>query len=199
MVNKNRLNHILCSCSYNHVHVCCCLNGPNPASFLFIFVLLSHCKDKYSTMTINDKSVDGVLESRTRGSRMESADESTELWKYPIMYMFDQSYICSTIVKLQCCQHHTQRTFPVSTYHTRVINYNHNMSIRLATGSIVQQDYFSRRNPESKEGQWKWNRLWSDHFRGHEFESSHEQFLLIANLNESNQWTSRTMRKPKYN
>ena len=41
------------------------LNGPNPASFLFIFVLFSHCKDNYSTnLTINDKSVDGVLGSR---------------------------------------------------------------------------------------------------------------------------------------
>ena len=43
-------------------------NGPNPASFLFIFVLFSHCKVNYSTnLTINDKSVDGVHESRTQG------------------------------------------------------------------------------------------------------------------------------------
>ena len=36
------------------------LNGPNPASFLFIFVLFSHCKDNYSTnLTINHKSIDG--------------------------------------------------------------------------------------------------------------------------------------------
>ena len=48
------------------------LNGLNPVSFLFIFVLFSHFKDKYSTnLTINDKSPDGVLGSRTR--RMESA------------------------------------------------------------------------------------------------------------------------------
>ena len=39
-------------------------NGPNQASFLFIFVLFSLCKDKYRTnLTINDKSVDGVLGS----------------------------------------------------------------------------------------------------------------------------------------
>ena len=54
------------------------LNGPNPASFLFIFVLFSHCMDKYSTnLTINEKSVDDMLGSRTRGGRMEGAEEST--------------------------------------------------------------------------------------------------------------------------
>ena len=57
---------------------------PNPPSFLFIFVLFSHCKEKYSTnLTVNDKSVDGGLGSRTWGGRMESADESTELWRHP--------------------------------------------------------------------------------------------------------------------
>ena len=34
-------------------------------------------------MTINDKNVDGVLGSRTQGCRMESTDESTELWRHP--------------------------------------------------------------------------------------------------------------------
>ena len=56
-------------------------NGPNPASFLFI-LFFSH--DKYSTnLTINDKSIDGVLGTRTRGGRMVGADESTELWRHP--------------------------------------------------------------------------------------------------------------------
>ena len=33
------------------------LNGPNRDSFLFIFVLFSHCKDKYNTnLIINDKA-----------------------------------------------------------------------------------------------------------------------------------------------
>ena len=40
----------------------------------------SFLHDKYSTITINDKSFDGVLGTRTRGSRMVGADESTELW-----------------------------------------------------------------------------------------------------------------------
>ena len=40
--------------------------------------------DKFSTnLTINDKSVDGMLGSQTRGGRMEGADESTELWVLP--------------------------------------------------------------------------------------------------------------------
>ena len=42
------------------------------------FLLFSH--DKYSTnFTINDKGVDGVLGTRTRGG----VDESTELWRHP--------------------------------------------------------------------------------------------------------------------
>ena len=56
-------------------------NGPNPASFCLFFVLFSHCKDKYSTnLTINDKCIDGVLGSQTRGGRIVSAEESTELF-----------------------------------------------------------------------------------------------------------------------
>ena len=48
-----------------------------------LFLFFSQCKDKYSTnFTINDKSIDGVLGSRTRGSMMEGADESTELWRH---------------------------------------------------------------------------------------------------------------------
>ena len=54
-------------------------NGPYPASF-------SHRMDKYSTnLTINDKSVYGMLGSRTRGGRMEGADKSTELWRHPLL------------------------------------------------------------------------------------------------------------------
>ena len=64
-------------------------NGPNPASFLFIFVLFSHCMDKYSTnLTIIEKSVDGMLGSRTRGGRMEGTDESTEQWRHPTPKLF---------------------------------------------------------------------------------------------------------------
>ena len=53
------------------------LNALNPASFC-LFSSFSH--DKYSTnLTINDKSVDGVLVTRTQGGRMVSSDKSTEL------------------------------------------------------------------------------------------------------------------------
>ena len=55
-------------------------------SLFVYFPSFSH--DTYSTnLTINDKSVDGVLGTRTRGSRMVGADKSTELcrrhpWKF---------------------------------------------------------------------------------------------------------------------
>ena len=58
-----------------------CKNGPNPASFLFLFSFFSHDKD--STNTLNEKGVDGVLGTRTRGGRMVGTDESTELWRHP--------------------------------------------------------------------------------------------------------------------
>ena len=49
-----------------------------------LFSFFSQHKDKYSTnFTINYKSIDGVLGSRTRGDMMEGADKSTELWRHP--------------------------------------------------------------------------------------------------------------------
>ena len=35
-----------------------------------------------TNLTINDKSVDGVLGNRTQGGRMVGADESSELWRH---------------------------------------------------------------------------------------------------------------------
>ena len=68
-------------------------NGPNPASFCFFFVLFSHCKYKYSTnWTLNYKSIDGVLRSKTRCSRMEGADKSTELWWHPKILFCPKQY-----------------------------------------------------------------------------------------------------------
>ena len=51
-----------------------------------LFCLFSFfSRDKYSTnLTINYKSIDGVLGTQTRGSRMVGADESTELWRRPV-------------------------------------------------------------------------------------------------------------------
>ena len=49
------------------------------------FSFFSH--DKYSTNTINDKSIDGVLGTQAQGGRMVGTDESTELWRsYSLMY-----------------------------------------------------------------------------------------------------------------
>ena len=51
------------------------------ASFC-LFLFFSH--DKYSTnLTKNEKSIDGVLGTRTRGGKMVSADKSTEIWRHP--------------------------------------------------------------------------------------------------------------------
>ena len=56
---------------------------------LFIFDHFSLCKDKYVTnLTINEKSIDGMLNSQTWGGRMEGADESTELWRHPNLYCY---------------------------------------------------------------------------------------------------------------
>ena len=53
---------------------------------ILIISFFSH--DKYSTnLTINDKSVDGMLGTRTLGGRMVGADESTELWRHPIVFL----------------------------------------------------------------------------------------------------------------
>ena len=64
-------------------------NGPKPASFcLFSFF----SRDKYITnLTVNDKSIDGVLGTRTRGGMMEGADESTELLRHPIAILFTRN------------------------------------------------------------------------------------------------------------
>ena len=46
------------------------------------------------TISIIEKSVDGVLGIRTRGRRMVGADETTELWRplnaYVFVYAFSQ-------------------------------------------------------------------------------------------------------------
>ena len=57
------------------------LNGPNPAYFCLFWFFLN---DKCSTNTINDKSIEGVLGTRTWGGRMVGADECTELWRHPL-------------------------------------------------------------------------------------------------------------------
>ena len=56
--------------------------GQNGLFCLFFILVFSH--EKCSTnLTINDKSMDGVLGSRTRGGRIVGADKSTELSWHP--------------------------------------------------------------------------------------------------------------------
>ena len=51
-------------------------------SFIYLSIF-SQRNDKYRTnFATNGKSIDGVLGTRTRGGRMEGADESTELWRH---------------------------------------------------------------------------------------------------------------------
>ena len=54
-------------------------NGPNPASS-YLFSFFSQRNDEYSTI-YDYNSLDGVFGIQTRDSKMEGADESTELWR----------------------------------------------------------------------------------------------------------------------
>ena len=57
--------------------------GQNRSLFLYFCSFLT-MQDRYSThLTVNDKSIDGMLGSQTRGSRMEGSDESNEIWRHP--------------------------------------------------------------------------------------------------------------------
>ena len=55
-----------------------------------LFVYLQPFHNANTNMTINDKTVDIVLEIRTRGARMApGADEPTELWRrHPYYVIF---------------------------------------------------------------------------------------------------------------
>ena len=57
-------------------------NGPNPGSFCLFSSFLHG-----TNQILIDKSIDGVLGTRTRGGRMEGVDESTELWRHPYLYL----------------------------------------------------------------------------------------------------------------
>ena len=66
---------------------------------LFVYFRFSH--HKYSTNTINDKSIDGVPGTRTRDGRMVGADESTEhcCGKFEF-YITSPGYSVSEVVPL---------------------------------------------------------------------------------------------------
>ena len=61
-----------------------------------LFSSFARYNDKYRT--INRKSVDGVHGIRTRGGRMEGADESTELWQLHSSLRFCSStFLCLVV------------------------------------------------------------------------------------------------------
>ena len=73
--------------NFSLANLTCFVNGPNPASFpLFIFVLFStQSPMKVQNLTTNGRRVDGVLGIRTHDYRMVGSDESTELWRPPLL------------------------------------------------------------------------------------------------------------------
>ena len=57
----------------------------NPGLFFCLFPSFLHD----TIQNLIDKSIDGVLGTRTQGSNMEGADNSTELWRLPdLLHMF---------------------------------------------------------------------------------------------------------------
>ena len=74
-------------------------NGPIPASFSVYFRLFNMLQFKLK------KSVDGVLGIRTRGGKMEGANESTELeWHPEIM-------ILNLVVGMQNCTNYATHNY----------------------------------------------------------------------------------------
>ena len=61
-----------------------------------LFVYFCYFLDSISIIQI-EKSVDGVLGTRTRGRRMVGADETTELWLPPEFISLCLSFLCSFI------------------------------------------------------------------------------------------------------
>ena len=60
---------------------------------LFVYFVLF---DK-TNMSINDKSVDSVLGTRTRGGRMVGTDESTAPWAAPKKSTFTRVFKCKNL------------------------------------------------------------------------------------------------------
>ena len=66
-----------------------------------LFSFFSHIA--WTNLTINVKSVDGMLGSRTRGGRMEGADESTELWRHPFnSWCLSSCSTCKSLLRSLC-------------------------------------------------------------------------------------------------
>ena len=66
------------------------LKWANPGLFLCLFSSFPH----YTIQIWIDKSIDGVLGTRTQCNRMEGADESTELLRHPFASFFNLHFLC---------------------------------------------------------------------------------------------------------
>ena len=75
-----------------------------PGPFLFF----SHVK----YLTLNDKSINGVLGTRTRVGRMVGAYKSTELWRHPLVFVGFFIYILLFCQQPSVTKHH----FPFETF-----------------------------------------------------------------------------------
>ena len=51
---------------------------------IFVYFRSFNRKKCSTVLTLNNKSVDGVLGTQTRGGNMVGADESIELWWHPM-------------------------------------------------------------------------------------------------------------------
>ena len=62
---------------------------------LFVYFRYFHIPIKWQIYNLNNlnwkKNIDGVLGTRTRRRKMESADESTELWRHPYILLI---FVC---------------------------------------------------------------------------------------------------------
>ena len=75
-------------------HILFLKNGPNSASFC-LFSFFSHIAwTNIAQICPNDKRIDGVLGSRTRGGKIEGADESNELW-WQFCQILNRPWHCS--------------------------------------------------------------------------------------------------------
>ena len=63
------------------------LHPAKPGLFFVYFCYFHITNTAQSWLWLHDKSIDSVLGTRTRRGRMVVADESTELWRHPILFL----------------------------------------------------------------------------------------------------------------
>ena len=101
------VEEIFCEYSLTQIHSGKMRNDRKPilAAFIVFFkkwakpglIFVYFCSFHMTNLVqINDKSVDGVLGTRTRDSRMVGADKSTELWRHPFLVFTVSFYFSPT-------------------------------------------------------------------------------------------------------